>query len=228
MAVSNAISARGPARRRLPGGDGPDREARPMTTRRAGSPRLAPPRRVVVTGMGLLSALGTGRGLDLGRARRRDGPGSGRSSRSTRPGSTSRIAAEVHGFRRERRPRPEGHPADRSLHPVRPRGGPPGARPGRPARAARGRARRADRGDPRLGAGRRRHAVRQRPRDGRARTGPDQPVLHPDGHRQHRCRPGGDRVRADRAELRDRVGLRDRGPRDRRVLGDDPARATPT
>ena len=60
--------------------------------------------------------------------------------------------------------------------------------------------------------------------DGRARAGPDQPVLHPDGHRQRRRRPGRDQLRADRAELRDGVRLRDRRPRDRRGLGDDPAR----
>ena len=58
----------------------------------------------------------------------------------------------------------------------------------------------------------------------RARPRPDQPVLHPDGHPQRRGRPGRDPVRDDRAQLRDRVGLRDRRPRDRRGLGDDPAR----
>ncbi len=66
--------------------------------------------------------------------------------------------------------------------------------------------------------------VRQRPAHGRARPGPDLAVLRPDGHRERRLRPGRDRVRHARPELRDRVRLRDRRPRDRRGLGDDPPR----
>ena len=54
--------------------------------------------------------------------------------------------------------------------------------------------------------------------------GPDQPVLHPDGHRQRRRRPGRDRLRTARPELRDGLGLRQRRPRDRRGVGDDPPR----
>ena len=49
-----------------------------------------------------------------------------------------------------------------------------------------------------------------------ARPRPDQPVLHPDGHRQRRRGPGRDQLRDDRPELRDGVRLRDRRPRHRR------------
>ena len=70
-----------------------------------------------------------------------------------------------------------------------------------------------------VGHARRRH-LDQRP----ARPGPDQPVLHPDGDPERRRRPDRDQLRDDRAELHDRVRLRDRRPRDRRGVGDDPPR----
>ena len=57
-----------------------------------------------------------------------------------------------------------------------------------------------------------------------ARPGPDQPVLHPDGHPEHRGGPDRHQLRDDRPQLRDGLGLRDRWPRDRRGVGDDPPR----
>ena len=76
LAVANAISARGLAGRRLPGGDGPHREAGPMTERR----------RVVVTGMGAGHRARQRRRRRPGRASSPAGPASGRSRRSTRRG----------------------------------------------------------------------------------------------------------------------------------------------
>ena len=99
------------------------------------APRPWPaPRRVVVTGMGLLSALGS----DV--ASTWDGPGRGplgiRRIAAFDPSRlTSQIAGEVQDFDPSARPRPEGHAPDRPLHPVRPRQRSPGARPRRPARS---------------------------------------------------------------------------------------------
>ena len=77
----------GPARRRLPGGDRPHRAARPMTANGNGEWPAAP-RRVVVTGMGMLTALGN----DVPTTWAGDGRGtiraSARSSRSIRRGSS--------------------------------------------------------------------------------------------------------------------------------------------
>ena len=178
-----------PARRRLPGRDGPNREAGPMNTDR---------RRVVVTGMGLVTALGndvasTWAGLVAGRS-------GVRTIEAFDPSRlTARFAAEVRDFdasgildRKELRrtdryiqfglvaarealdqaglpERFEGDLAERT-----------GRHPGHRSR------RRRD-------AHRRLHD--QRP----ARPGPDQPVPHPDGHPEHRRRPGRHPVRDDRA-----------------------------
>src|SRR5258706_5815785 len=62
-----------PARRRLPGRDRPDGEARPMTSPAKSTSWPSEPRRVVVTGMGMLTALGndvasTWRGMVSGRS----------------------------------------------------------------------------------------------------------------------------------------------------------------
>ena len=182
------------------------------------------PRRVVVTGMGMVTALGndvasTWAGLVAGRSGIRD-------DRGVRPVAArlARIAGEVRDFDAERRPRSQGDPPDRPLHPVRARRGARGDRPGRPARAVRGRAGRADRGDPRDRARRRRHARRRHLDERAARPGPDQPVPHPDGHPERRRGPGRDQLRDDRPELHDRLGLRHRRPRDRRGVRDDPPR----
>ena len=125
LAVANAISARG-----LPGdvyraAHGPDREARPMTE----------PRRVVVTGMGMVTALGNDVAVHLGRTRRRP---------VRRPGDLHlrceppHVADRRRGrrLRFERRPRSQGPAPDGPLHPVRARRRPRGARPGRAARIA--------------------------------------------------------------------------------------------
>ena len=59
-----------------------------------------------------------------------------------------------------------------------------------------------------------------------AQRGPDRisPFFIPMGIPNVGVGPGRDQLRDDRPELRDRVGLRDRRPRDRRGVGDDPAR----
>ena len=89
MAASNAISARGLPGRRVSGGDGPDGEARPVMP--------APPPRVVVTGMGAVSALGndvasTWDGLVAGRS------GVRTIERFDPARVASKIAAEVRDF----------------------------------------------------------------------------------------------------------------------------------
>ena len=169
-----------PARRRLPRRDGPHREARPMT---------GPAARVVVTGMGAVTALGNDVASHLGRAWSRAAPAS-RTIEAFDPSRlTSRIAAEVRDFDAERRARPQGHAADGPLHPVRARRRAPGARPGRPAGAARGR--RSPSGPACIlghRARRRRDALRRDLHERPARPGPDQPVPHPDGHPERRRR----------------------------------------
>ena len=54
--------------------------------------------------------------------------------------------------------------------------------------------------------------------------GPDLAVLHPDGHRQRRVGAGRDRDGRHRAQLRDGVRVRDRRPCTGRGVGDDPPR----
>ena len=54
--------------------------------------------------------------------------------------------------------------------------------------------------------------------------GPGQPVLRADGHPERRRRPAVDHLRRPRPELRDRVGLCHGRPRDRRIVGDHPPR----
>ena len=88
LAVANAISARG-----LPGdvyraAHGPDREAGPMrrTAARRAASMIAERRAVVVTGMGMVTALGNDVADQLGRAGRRSLRRSRRSSRSIRRG----------------------------------------------------------------------------------------------------------------------------------------------
>ena len=193
LAVANAISARG-----LPGdvyraATVRTGKARPMTDRR----------RVVVTGMGLVTTLGndvptTWEGLVAGRS----GIRHDRVVRSVAPDRAHRRRGARP--RRQRDPRPQGAAPDRPLHPVRAGRGTRGARPGRPPGALRRRARRADRGHPRDRARRRRDAHRwlhhQRP----ARPRPDQPVPHPDGDPEHRRRQDRHPVRDDRPELHDR------------------------
>ena len=146
-------------------------------------------RRVVVTGMGAVSALGQRRRLDVGRAARRQVGRSDDRDRSTRRGSTRRSAAEVERLRPERRHRPQGDAADGPVHPVRARRGTPGARPGRASRRG-WRARSPSAAACILGSGLGGVAthVRQRPAHGRARPGPDLAVLHPDGHRRTSAR----------------------------------------
>ena len=181
----------------------------------------AAPRRVVVTGMGAVTALGT----DV--ASTWDGLTAGRSGiRTITSFDPSRVdlADRRRGprLRRQPRPRPQGPAPDRSLHPVRAGRRPRGARPGRPARAAGGRPRRADRGVHRIRPRRHEHDVLERPAHGRARARPDQPVLHPDVDPQRVRRPGRHRLRPDRSEHGHRVGLRHRRSCHRRGLGDDP------
>ena len=184
-----------PARRRLPGRHGPHREARPMT-----GPDRAP-RRVVVTGMGA---------RDGARQRRRRRPGTGWSpagpasgtieafdpSRADRRGSPPRSSDfDASGVL----DRKELRRTDRYIQ-FGARGRPRGARPGRPAR-------RGSRASSPSGP-----ASSWAPASAAsgtlidsitinadARPGPDQPVLHPDGHPQHRRRPDRDPVRHDRA-----------------------------
>ena len=150
---------------------------------------------------------------------------SGRSRCSTRRGSTRRSPREVRDFDPSGRHRPQGDAADGPLHPVRARGRAPGARPGGAARPA-WTARSPSGPACILGSGLGGVATLFDNVLLMAERGPDRisPVLHPDGHRQRRLGPGRDRLRDARAELRDRVGLRDRRPRDRRGVGDDPAR----
>ena len=224
MAVANAISARGLRRRRLPGRDGPHREARPMTGEPANADWPAAPRRVVVTGMGMLTALGndvasTWAAMVAGRS-------GVAHDHAVRPVAArrARVAGEVKDFdashvldkkdmRRTDRYIQFGLVAAREAM----------DQAGLPARLE-GERGRADRGHPRDRARRRRDA-RRRDHDQRpARPGPDQPVPHPDGHPERRRRPDRDQLRDDRPELHDRVGLRDRRPRDRRGVGDDPPR----
>ena len=188
---------------------------------------MADRRRVVVTGMGAVTALGndvasTWTGLVAGRSGVRDD----RVVRSVAPLVADRRRGAR--LRREPRPRPQGPAADRPLHPVRARGRARGARPGRAARALRGRARGADRGDPRHRARRRRHARRGVHDQRAARSRPHQPVPHPDRHPQRRRRPDRHQLRDDRPQLHDRIRVRDRRPRARRVVGDRSAAATPT
>ena len=203
-----------PARRRLSRGHGPHREARPMTE--AGR-----------AGRGDRDGAGDRarqrRRVDLGRPGRR--PVGGAHHRGVRPvaavGADRRRGPRL---RRERPARPQGAPAHRPLHPVRTRRRARGARPGGPAGAVRGRARRADRGDPRDRPRRGRDADRRVHDERPARPRPDQPVPDPDGHPEHRGRPGRHPVRDDRAQLHDRVRLRDRRPRARRIERDHPPR----
>ena len=58
--------------------------------------------------------------------------------------------------------------------------------------------------------------------------GPHLAVLHPDGHRERRLGPGRDRLRRDRTQLRDGVGVRDRRPRARASRGRRSGAATRT
>ena len=114
VSVANAISSPRPAGRRLPRRDRPHREARPMTWSWPERPR-----RVVVTGMGAVNALGQDVLDVLGQPRGRPLRHRARSPTSTRRGSAAKIAGEVHDFDPSARPRPQGHAADRPLHPVR-------------------------------------------------------------------------------------------------------------
>ena len=82
--------------------------------------------------------------------------------------------------------------------------------------------------DPGHRARRRRDAHRRLQHEHHARSRPDQPVPHPDGHPQHRRGPDRDPVRDDRPELHDGVGLCDRRPRHRRVAARSSGAATPT
>ena len=173
--------------------------------------------------MGLVTALGNDVRVDLGGPRRRTVGGA--HDRGVRSVAADRAVRRRGARLRRRRPaRPQGAPADRSLHPVRPDRGPRGARPGRPARAVRGRPRRADRGDPGHRPGRGRDADRRVHDQHAPRPRPDQPVPHPDGHPQHRRRPGRHPVRDDRPQLHHRVGLRDGRARARRIERDHPPR----
>ena len=183
------------------------------------------PRRVVVTGMGARDRARQRRRLDLGRPRRRPlrhPHDRGASTRRASPrGSPARSTTST---RRDVLDRKEQRRIDRYIQ--------FGARR-RPARRwTRPASRRGSRASWPSGPG-----SSSGPglggvntlfdnvlADGRARPGPDQPVLHPDGDPERRRRPGRDRVRAARPELRDRLGLRHRRPRDRRGVGDDPPR----
>ena len=197
-------------------GHGPNREAGPMTaTAMACAARRrdrawVPCRR------------SQRRRLDVGRAARRS---VGRpDDRSFDPSRVdSKIAAEVTDFdpsavldRKEMR---RAWP----LHPVRARGGPPGARPGRPARRMDGAL--AERTGVILGS----RLMAPRPFDNvllmaaiAARTGSARSSFR--WASRTSARAGRDRVRHDRPELRDGLRLRDGRPRDRRGLGDDPPR----
>ena len=122
-----------PGGRRLSRRDRPHREAGPMTGRR-----------VVVTGMGMLTALGNDVAVHVGGSARRT-PGH-QDDRGVRPVAADRAdRGRGAGLRREPRPRPQGPAPDGPLHPVRPRGRARGDGPGGAAGAARRGARRADR-----------------------------------------------------------------------------------
>ena len=160
--------------------------------------RHAAGRAVVVTGLGAVTPLGQRRGGHSGR-RLVAGESGVRPITSFDPGAPD----QPHRRRGARlrplgRPRPQGDPAQRPVHPVRPGGHPGGDGPGRPAGPPRGRLGRADRRPHRLGPGRHRHARRADRHLGDARTRPRQPVLHPHGHRQHGRRPGLHRLRRRR------------------------------
>ena len=153
LTVANAISARGLAGRRVPGGNRANRENwsddRGERTTAGRGDRDGPGDRA---GERRRDHLGGARRGPLGRAHDR--------------GLRSRAAdlpdrRRGRRLRRQRPARSEGAPAHRPVHPVRPRRGSRGARPGRPAGALRGRPGRADRGDPRDRSGRGRHAHRR-------------------------------------------------------------------
>ena len=149
LAVANAISARGLPGRRLSRSHRAHGKARPMNDSNG--------RRVVVTGMGLLTPLGNDVDIELGEPRRR--PLRHSPDRGLRP-VAGLVADRRRGarLRRERRPRSQGAAPHRPLHRLRAGGGAPGAGPGRVAGPLRGRPRRADRRDPRDRPWRRRHA----------------------------------------------------------------------
>ncbi len=90
------------------------------------------PRRVVVTGVGLVTSVGIGTEAGLGSASRRDATGFRPHHRvRCRRGFNCRIAGEVKGFDPARLHREKRNQEDGALHPVRHRGG--GVRHGRVA-----------------------------------------------------------------------------------------------
>ena len=129
MAVERRALGPRPARRHLPGGHDPHREARPMSDQR-------PP--------GRRHRHGRRHGARQRRAEHLGGHGR-RTERRPDDHGVRPVAGDVAHRRRsprprrEPRPRPQGAPAHRPLHHVRPGRGPGGDGRGRPARTAGGR-----------------------------------------------------------------------------------------
>ena len=168
-----------PARRRLPRGHGPHREAGPMTGAASGRRHR--------DGHGHRPR--AGRGPDLGRA---SSPGAPASAPITAfDPSRVTVADRRRGPGLRRQPasstaRTCGGPTATSSSGSSPRAR-RWTRPGCPARLE-GDAGRGDRRHPRHRARRRGHALRRHLHQCPARPGPDQPVPHPDGHPQRRGR----------------------------------------
>ena len=179
-------------------------------------------RRVVITGIGLVSSLGIGTSATWA-ALLAGTSGVTRVTRFDVTGYAAQIAAEVKGFDPLQFDREEGRQEDGRLHPVRHRR--VAVRDGRLG-AARSRRRTRPTSASFIGSGHRRvqhHRARARGA-ARGRPAEDLAVLHPVGDHQPRVRPGVDPVRRQGAEPGDVHRLLGVGARHRRVVRDHQAR----
>ena len=178
-------------------------------------------RRVVVTGLGCVTPLGTDAGVDLGRAGARRLGRRGPRGRGVRGAALARRRSGE-GRGRPRRRRFQGAAPPRPRDPVRAGGGAGGDGGQRPrGRGVRARARR--RRD-RLGDRRALHPAEQPRRVPVGGAAARLALRDPDGPRQHAGRLRRHQARPARPELRARERLRERRPRARRGVPQHRAR----